>query len=193
MVCYKHGTEVKMSSANRLARYRSRLKLKNGKTVFLRPVLHNDRCLIVDLFGKLDLDSIYRRFLSYIHVLPEELLFQFTHIDYDRQFAIIALTEEEGKDSAVAVARYGYGSEEDVTDLAVTVRDDWQNNGLGKSLLLKIISIGREHGISRFVSTLDPANNIIKHILREIGHRVKYSYKDGSTVVEIFVLPGIDD
>jgi len=73
------------------------------------------------------------------------------------------------------------------TDVAVTVRDDWQNNGLGKSLLLKIISIGQEHGIYHFISMLDPMNNIIKHILRGIGCKVKYSYKDGHSLVEISI------
>jgi hypothetical protein len=53
--------------------------------------------------------------------------------------------------------------------------------------LSKIISIGRERGIYNFVSLLDPTNNIIKHILQEIGYRVNYYYKDGNTLVDISV------
>ena len=172
---------------NCLSRYESWFELKEGRKVFLRPVLPTDEYLIVDLFNKLHLASIYMRFLTHLNALPEDLLFQLTHIDYDKNFALVALVQEDGKDFAVAVARYGYDPKDDITDLAVTVRDDWQNNGLGKSLLLKIISIGKEHGITRFVSMLDPKNKIIKHILQESGYQIKYIHKDGYALVEIFV------
>jgi GNAT superfamily N-acetyltransferase len=35
-------------------------------------------------------------------------------------------------------------------ELAVAVRDDWQGNGLGSILLIRVIKVGREHGYSRF-------------------------------------------
>jgi len=170
-----------------LSRYESWFKFKDGRKVFLRPILPTDENLLVDLFNKLHRDSIYTRFLIRLNALPENLLFQLTHIDYNKNFALVALVQEDEKNIAVATARYCYDPKDDVTDVAVTVRDDWQNNGLGKSLLLKIISIGREHGISRFVSMLDPTNNIIKHILQEIGCKVNYYRKDGDTMVDIFV------
>jgi acetyltransferase len=167
--------------------YESRLTLKNGRKVFLRPLLQTDENLIVDLFKKLSSDSIYLRFLRPLNALPEDLLFQLTHIDYNNKFALVAVIQEDGKDSIIAVARYGYDPEDDVTDFAIVVRDDWQHYGLGKSLLLKIFAIGKEHGISRFVSIIDSTNKIIKQILRELGYTVKYFYRKGSTQVEVLV------
>jgi len=167
--------------------YESRVTLKNGRSVFLRPVLQTDEDLILDLFNKLDLDSIYLRFLTYLNALPEDLLFQLTHIDYKNQFALAAVIQENGKDSIIAVARYGHDPKDNVMDFAVVVRDDWQQCGLGKSLLLKIFAIGKEHGISRFVSIIDPTNHIIKRILRELGYTVKYFYINGSTQVEVLI------
>ncbi len=171
-----------------LTQYESWLSLKNGKEVFLRPILKTDEHLIVDLFNKLRLDSIYMRFLTYLNALPEDLLFQLTHLDYKNQFALVSVIQEDEKDSIIAVARYGYDPKENVTDFAVLVRDDWQHYGLGKLLLLKILAIGKEHGISRFMSIIDPTNHIMKHILREIGYTVKFSHRNGSTQAEIFVL-----
>ena len=167
--------------------YEGWLTLKNGRSVFLRPVLQTDGYLILDLFNKLDLESIYRRFLTYLKALPEDLLFQLTHINYNNQFALAAVIQEDGKDSIIAVARYGHDPKDNVIDFAVVVRDDWQQCGLGKSLLLKIFAIGKEHGISRFVSIIDPTNHIIKHVLRELGYTVKYFYINGSTQVEVLV------
>lgn len=167
--------------------YESWLKLNNGKSVLLRPILQTDESLILDLFNKLDLDSIYLRFLTYLKALPEDLLFQLTHINYNNQFALAAVIQEDGKDSIIAVARYGHDPKDNVIDFAVVVRDDWQQCGLGKSLLLKIFAIGKEHGISRFVSIIDPTNHIIKHVLQELGYTVKYFYINGSTQVEVSV------
>jgi hypothetical protein len=169
------------------SQYESWLTLKNGEKVFLRPILKTDEKLIVDLFSRLHPDDIYLRFLRPLNALPDELLFQLIHIDYNKSFALVAVTLENGKNSIIAVARYGYDPMENITDFAVIVRDDWQHDGLGKSLLLKIFAIGKQHGISCFVSIIDSTNYIIKQILRKIGYRVKYSYRNGSIQVEVFV------
>jgi len=115
------------------------------------------------------------------------MLFQLTHINYNSDFALVAVVQEDGKDSIIAVARYGYEPEENVTDFAIVVRDDWQHYGLGRSLLLKIFAIGKEHGIFCFVSIIDSTNKIMKQILRKLDYTVKYSYRSGATQVEILV------
>jgi len=167
--------------------YESLLTLKNGREVFLRPILPTDEYLILNLFNKLDSDSIYLRFLRPLKALPEDILFQLTHINYNSDFALVAVIKEDGKDSIIAVARYGYQLEENVTDFAIVVRDDWQHYGLGKSLLVKIFAIGKEKGIFCFVSIIDSTNKIMKQILRKLGYTVKYSYRSGATQVEALV------
>lgn len=97
------------------AQYEGRLMLKNGKEVFIRPLLQTDKSLILDLFSRLGIDSIYLRFLTYLKSLPEDLLFQLTHINYKSQFAFVTVIHEDGKDSIIAVARYCYGPERKIT------------------------------------------------------------------------------
>ena len=167
--------------------YESLLTLKNGREVFLRPILPTDGYLILNLFNRLDSDSIYLRFLRLLKALPEDMLFQLTHINYNSDFALVVVIKEDGKDSIIAVARYGYQPEENVTDFAIVVRDDWQHYGLGKSLLVKIFAIGKEKGIFCFVSIIDSTNKIMKQILRKLDYTVKYSYRSGATQVEILV------
>lgn len=86
--------------------YEDRLILKNGKSVFNRPLCETDEPLILALLDKLGLDSIYLRFLTYLKSLLEYQLFQLTYIGYSNQFAIVAVIPEDGKDSLIAVARY---------------------------------------------------------------------------------------
>lgn len=181
------------------AQYESRLKLKDGREVFVRPVLQTDRDLLVDLFNKLSVESIRLRFMRLLPALPEEMLFQFTHVNYDTEFALVAVIPEYGlplggpkekllgthKEGIIAVARYAFDPQANGTDFAVAVRDDWQNRGLGKLLLGKLFAIGKEHGISRFVSVISPQNNIIRQTLAGLGYEVTYSWQDGIFQVQV--------
>jgi GNAT superfamily N-acetyltransferase len=183
------------------AQYESRLRLKDGGEVFLRPVMQTDGDLLVDLFNKLSVKSIRLRFLRLLPSLPEDMLFEFTHVNYDTEFALVAVIPEYGlpiggpqekligghKDAIIAVARYAFDPKINATDFAVAVRDDWQNKGLGKSLLGKLFAIGREHGISRFVSVISPQNNIIRQTLAGLGYEIKYSRQSGVFQVEVLV------
>ncbi len=167
--------------------YESRLTLKNGKEVDLRPVRDTDGHLLIDMFGKMSAQSLYLRFLRRIYTLPEDMLHRFTHMDYDHEFALAAVIKEDGQESIIAVARYHYDPDDEVTDFAVAVRDDWQHLGLGRSLLTKIFAVGREHGISSFVSVIDPENKRFRRILAELGYQLKYSSQSGDFRVEIQV------
>ena len=183
------------------AQYESRLKLKDGREVFLRPVLQTDGDLLVDLFNKLSRESIRLRFMRLLRAMPEDMLFQFTHVNYDTEFALVAVVREYGlpmggmkekllgshKEAIIGVGRYAFDPQANATDFAVAVRDDWQNNGLGKLLLGKIFAIGKEHGISRFVSVISSQNNIIRQTLGGLGYEVKYSWQSGVFQVEILV------
>jgi len=69
-----------------------------------------DECLIVDLSRRLFAESLYLRFLRPVSALSTDLLFQLTHLDYNNNFALAAVIGEEGKDTIIGVARYGYES-----------------------------------------------------------------------------------
>jgi len=176
-----------MSDESYPHQYECRLLLKNGREVFLRPILPTDGHLLVELFNKMSPRSRYLRFMTNLRELPEELLHNLTHLDYCNVFALACLVEEDGKDAIIAVGRYSLDPDENIADLALAVRDDWQQLGIGKALLLNIISIGKEHGISRFGSVMDPQNFIMKQTLLELGYQVRYFFRSGSYQVEILV------
>lgn len=60
------------------------------------------------------------------------------------------LIEADDQNEIIVVARYTHDPDEQIADLGIAVRDNWQNLGIGKLLLSKIIIIGKEHSISRF-------------------------------------------
>ncbi len=170
------------------SKYESWTRLKNGREVFLRPVLETDGGLLTALFNRLSSQSIYFRFLNPLTGLSESLLYSLTHVDYSADFALLALVREGGKDSVIGVGRYGFSSEDNFTELAVAVSDDWQNLGLGGILLSRVVAIGRECGISRFVSLISSQNHVIKRVLEGLGCRIQYTSRGGGiTRADIFV------
>jgi len=167
--------------------YEGSLTLKDGRKIFLRPVLPVDGPLLVDLFNQLSPQSIYLRFLSNLSALPDEWVHRFTHVDYKTDFALLGLIRESEKDAVIAVGRYAWDTHTGKTDLAVAVRDDCQHLGLGKVLLSKVVEIGRANGITEFESMIVPHNEIIKTILTDLGYKVTYVLQSGFFRVDIHV------
>lgn len=163
------------TTQNYPSQYEAWLTLKNQKKIFIRPIVPADEEMVVAFFGKLSPQSVYLRFLNKIRALPQAMLYRFTHIDYSSEFALIGIVNEAGKDAIVAIARYAYSPEDNVTDLAVAVRDDWQSLGIGKALLKKVVDIGKENGIYRFEGMIHPENKTIMRILLDLGYKLKYS------------------
>jgi len=155
------------------SRYEMSVHLRDGTEVFLRPVKETDGPLLSELFKGLSPSSVRLRFLSLLHRLPEELVYQFTHVDYKTSFWLAALINREPSGPIVGVARYAYDSGAVLPELAVVVRDDWQEKGLGSILLSRIIAIGKENGFSRFEATIDSQNKAILHLFRKIGVQYK--------------------
>jgi acetyltransferase len=170
-----------------LSRYESHVTAGNGRDVFIRPILEDDGPLLNDLFNRLSPESRYFRFLSSREFLPEALIYQFTHLDYYRNFALAAQIDEEGRRAIIGVGRYGYDYFQKRTDFAIAVRDDWQRLGLGRILLEKLFAVGKEHGISRFTAEIDPQNTAIKQLIVKMGYDMKYTGLSTSLTFEIEV------
>ena len=162
-----------------------RLVLKDGSAVLLRPILPADEPLLVELFERLSPQARYLRFLSHLPALPPQILHQLTHVDYRTEFALVAVVVEAGREAIVAVGRYAFDPEEEEADLAVAVRDDWQQQGLGKLLLTRVIAFGKAQGLYRFGSMMEPQNSVVKQMLAGLGYEVHYFFRDGAFQVRI--------
>ena len=86
-----------MTSHSYPSQYESKITIRNGTNVFIRPIVPTDEGLLVDLFHRLSSGSLYLRFLRPMNCLPDDLLFQLTHIDYQKNFALVALNPGRGE------------------------------------------------------------------------------------------------
>ena len=101
--------------------------------------------------------------------MDHELLIRFTQIDYDREMAIIAVTEEEGKKKMIGVVRIISDPWNETAEYAIVVADPWQGNGLGTALTDFILEIARERGIGKVYAEVLSANDVMIHMLANRG------------------------
>jgi GNAT superfamily N-acetyltransferase len=127
--------------------YERRLRLRDGRTVAIRPLIPADAPLLAEAIATADADTLRRRFLGGPpHVTPR-LLARLTTLDYVRRFALAAADEGTGR--GVAIARYE-ASGDGVADIAVVVDPAWRRIGLATALVELLAQAALDRGIGEF-------------------------------------------
>jgi acetyltransferase len=118
------------------------IRLRDGRTVRVRPIRPEDAALELRFFSGLSERSRYHRFMQHLPELPPRMLARFTQLDYDRELALVVLHENE----FVAVGRYAPNPDGRTAEFALTVADAWQAKGLGRALLARLCDAARAAG-----------------------------------------------
>jgi RimJ/RimL family protein N-acetyltransferase len=152
-------------------RYLERTRLEDGTEVVLRLVGPEDKALIVEGFARLSPEARYRRFFSMKQRLSAEELRYFTEFDGLNHLALGAiLVRADGSERGIAVARFVRASDDPhAAEAAVVVVDEFQQRGLGKLLLDRLVAAARERGIDRFRATTLAENPAARALMAELG------------------------
>ena len=117
----------------------------------------------------------YHRLLSPRKPQPDEL-WRMTHVDYERELALVATTEVDGAEHQMGVARYVRGdtpATADTAEFAVVIGDAWQRQGLAEKLLRMLIDAGQRAGVRQFADITLYDNLAMLALARKLGFRVQ--------------------
>jgi GNAT superfamily N-acetyltransferase len=139
------------------------LRLRDGRSVFVRPVVPQDAPALAEAFRTADAETLRRRFLGGAPNPTAALLDRLTTVDYDRRFALVAADERSG--DGVAIARYEGEPGARIADAAVVVRPGWRRVGLATALVELLARAALERGVVEFSATYLAQNQPVSRLL----------------------------
>jgi acetyltransferase len=147
----------------------TRVKLADGATLLIRPIRPEDAELERAFIARLSPRSMRQRFLAGIRELTPAMLARFTQIDYDREMALVAISQGPDGDREVAVCRYITLPDGETAEYAIVVDDPWQNRGLGRLMMRRLVEVAFERGITRIVGHVATSNDAMLDLCGELG------------------------
>lgn len=165
-----------------LSEFRRIHRLEDGTSVVIRPIRPEDAAIEKALIHRLSERSRYSRFLTGLSDLTESLLQRLTHIDYEREMALIATVLERGKEVEIAVGRYVPYPDGESCEFAIVVDDVWQKRGIGYQILSDLVRIAASRGLKTMKGLILAVNREMIELAQTLGFEIRKVPGDASVV-----------
>lgn len=142
------------------------VRLPNGQLVLVRPLLADDKPLLIEGFRRLSPRARYLRFLTATEELSRTQLAYLSELDFSDHVAWAVLDEGE----PAAVGRFvRLRGDSRAADVAITVVDAHQRKGIGSMLIEALAEAARRRGIDRFHFDVLAENQGMLALLDRLG------------------------
>jgi GNAT superfamily N-acetyltransferase len=157
--------------------------LRNQRSVLIRPITAQDRDAERAFIEGLSEQARRFRFLGQLGEPSEALLERFTNVDFKHEVAFVAVVAEDAHQHIVGVSRYGTDDAGLHCECAVTVEDEWQDQGLGTLLMRHLIEVARSRGIRTMYSIDSAENTRMRDLAKFLGFHAKADPDDATQVI----------
>jgi len=151
----------------------------SGLNILLRPVKIGDEPLMKDFFYALSNDSMYRRFMSVRMDMPHERLQEFGVVNYANSMMILAIVEGDSKETIAAIGQYGMNKDMHTAEVALVVKDEYQNMGVGHDLLSYLTRLARRRGLLGFTADVLVENKPMLNLFKNMGFDMEKRSEEG--------------
>jgi acetyltransferase len=153
-------------------------ELNDGTRLTIRPIRPEDAIIEREFVNGLSQQSRYFRFMYSLTELTPLLLSRFTQIDYDREMALIAVVDDNGRERQVGVARYYTMPDQSSCEFAIVVADEWQNRGIARRLMKALVEAARSRRFTRMAGLVLVENRRMIGFVKSLGFRTEVSAED---------------
>jgi len=182
----RESTALRSAGSLRGARTTAtRMQLRDGRRVLIRPIGPADLDALKRFFGALSPATSRLRFHASIKEVPDRLLREFTQPDQREHVGFIAEAEGRAAGEAprlVAEARFVRCRDSDAAEFAVVVADGWRRVGLGSSLIQTLLHHARVRGVQRLCGDSLGDNEALQRFMRSVGARQSGTIERPGTV-----------
>jgi RimJ/RimL family protein N-acetyltransferase len=142
--------------------------LRDGRRVTIRALKPDDRAEMVAAVDRSSPQSLYRRFFAPKRDFSEKEIAFFVNVDFINHVALVALLEEGDRSVIVGGGRYVV-VQPGRAEVAFTVVDQYQGQGVGTALLKHLVVIARDAGISELIADILQENIAMQNVLQRSG------------------------
>lgn len=146
--------------------------LHNGTQINFRPMHPTDEHRLKDLFHALSEETKYYRFMSRIKHIPRKQVQNFVFVNHRTDVAIVGTLQEAHGEEIIAMGRYYLDEKTNMAEVAFTVKDEWQNRGIGSFMLRHLATIAKRNGISGFTAEVLLENRPMQAVFNKSEYRV---------------------
>jgi acetyltransferase len=158
--------------------------LPDGRRIVFRPLAPDDETLIAEAIRTSSPRTLLHRFFIPLRGLAPEELHRMLTLNPAREFCLVGEFYEPPIRRIVCGARYVRLRDTDTAEIALTVHDDFQRQGLGRRLMQLLIAQGRADGIRTYVADVLAENTAMLHLLQRVAPRRRSTYSSGVSHVE---------
>lgn len=158
----------------------SNWQLADGTDVVIRPIRPEDAELEQKFVRDLSEESRYFRFMNSVQELSESMLVRFTQIDYSREMALLAVTEEQGREVELGVTRFAINPDGESCEFALVVADNMRGKGLGNKLMIALIDAARSKGMKVMEGEVLNNNASMLKLMKRLDFSIEPSADDDS-------------
>jgi len=144
-------------------------QLPDGTDVIVRPIRPEDAEIEKDFVRNLSSEARYFRFMQTLHELSPLMVVRFTQIDYDREMALVAVTEQDGKEIEIGVARYAMNPDGESCEFALVIADEWQHRGIAQKLMTCLMEAARAKGLKIIQGEVFSNNHNMLKLMNKLG------------------------
>ncbi|MCC6805676.1 MAG: GNAT family N-acetyltransferase, partial [Anaerolineae bacterium] len=158
--------------------------------VTIRPIRAEDEPLIAKFHETLSERTVYMRYLQAMNLsqrIGHDRLSRLSFVDYDREIALLALRNnpDTGDPEIMGIGRLAKNRWANDADFALIVSDQFQHQGLGRELLLRLIEVARAEHIERLNGSVLAENIEMISLVEKLGFKVEPTNRDGVLLAEI--------
>ena len=160
------------------AKYEVIERLRDGRLITIRALRPDDREGLLAAVASSSTQSLYRRFFSPKRSFTEREVAFFLDVDFVDHLALVAVLNEGGRPMIVGGARY-IVVQPGRAEVAFTVVDRYQGQGIGALLMHHLAAIARQAGIKELIAEVLADNISMLKVFEKSGLRLTTKQEAG--------------
>ncbi len=150
------------------ANYSATETLRDGRTVEIRAQRSQDRDGMHAAIARSSSGSLYRRFLAVRREFSEKETDYLHDIDFVNHVALVAVANDAGQPTIVGAGRYVV-VQPGQAEVAFSIIDAYQGQGIGSALMRHLTTLGREAGLREFIAEVLSENIPMLNVFERSG------------------------